>query len=242
MNLPSLLSYQQEKSNDTSIPRHFRDPVRPRRRTASRSPAKALSRSDLIGHEERFWASVRKSDGCWEWIGARNDLAEGTVGYGTFHISGRRTTVAHRVSSVLDEGDIARGVLVLHECDHKPCVRPSHLHRGDDLQNSKEAVERGRIGGPREEWASSSCGSGDEWTGGSGVCLVGCYGTCSECDGIGFAPYVCDETERTAAVFHYLLTADQQVVSGPCPSCGGTGFGSASLRFAGPHASVEMLP
>lgn len=41
--------------------------------------------------EERFWSKVKKSDGCWEWQGARTKH-----GYGVFGVTPTDTRFAHR--------------------------------------------------------------------------------------------------------------------------------------------------
>jgi len=140
---------------------------------------------------------------------------------------------AHRVSSVLSDGDIADGVLVLHKCDFKPCVRPSHLHRGDTRQNAMEAVERGLIGGPRPDWDRDSCGSGDEWTGSAGAMTFTSMHSCHGCDGSGIAierPPSEKELRLRESVYGYM---GPEIV---CVFCGGTGIGALSLR------DIEVTP
>ena len=36
-------------------------------------------------------------------------------------------------------------MFVLHDCDHKWCINPTHLHLGDHTANMHEAVVRGRM-------------------------------------------------------------------------------------------------
>jgi hypothetical protein len=94
----------------------------------------------------RFWEKVEKSPGCWEWLGycARS-------GHGMFQRSsarvydlGPRGVLVHRFSYELHYGPIPPGVFVLHKCDNAPCVRPDHLYLGDQLQNVRDRVDRGR--------------------------------------------------------------------------------------------------
>lgn len=90
-----------------------------------------------------FWSHVQKSDGCWEWVGARNPN-----GYGNHHAQGR-TRKAHRVSWEMEYGPIPEGMLVLHRCDNPPCVRPDHLFLGTQRDNLRDAIAKGRWNSPK---------------------------------------------------------------------------------------------
>lgn len=87
---------------------------------------------------ERFWAKVRKSEGCWEWIGCKNKK-----GYGQFGLL-RRAHAAHRVAWELAYGKIPKGLHVCHHCDNPGCVRPDHLFLGTNLDNHKDSAAKGR--------------------------------------------------------------------------------------------------
>lgn len=92
----------------------------------------------------RFTEKVDKGhdeSGCWIWTGART-----SSGYGSFSIDGKRQS-AHRVAWEVQNGPIPDGMCVLHGCDVKRCVNPSHLHLGTNAQNGKEAQERGLLQG-----------------------------------------------------------------------------------------------
>ena len=65
--------------------------------------------------ENRFWAKVSRSDGCWEWTGYRD-----RNGYGRFN-AGRIPELAHRVSWRLTNEE-AGDMCVLHRCDNPPCT------------------------------------------------------------------------------------------------------------------------
>lgn len=81
----------------------------------------------------RFWRYVKKGDGCWEWMASKNKK-----GYGSFGTGDRRTSLAHRVSWVLNVGIIPEGFYVLHKCNNPGCVRPSHLYLGTQLDNMND--------------------------------------------------------------------------------------------------------
>ncbi len=91
--------------------------------------------------EERFWAKVRKSDGCWEWTGAANRQGYGRIALG--RASGPRR--AHRIAWELTHGPVPDGLWVLHHCDNPPCVRPDHLWLGTRADNARDCRLKGRM-------------------------------------------------------------------------------------------------
>jgi hypothetical protein len=56
-----------------------------------------------------------------------------------------RSVLVHRLSFELHFGSIPGGLLVLHKCDVKRCVRPSHLFLGTDADNHSDAKAKGRL-------------------------------------------------------------------------------------------------
>jgi hypothetical protein len=91
--------------------------------------------------EERFWSRVTKTSMCWLWV-----EYTGRTGYGRLSRGGRKgaLVLAHRLSWELAHGPIADGVHVLHRCDVRNCVRPTHLFLGTQGDNVADAVEKGR--------------------------------------------------------------------------------------------------
>lgn len=102
--------------------------------------------SDLI---RRFWEKVRVEGDCWVWTAARN-----RQGYGQFWDPQRRTMgLAHRFAYEKFVGELVHhrfqpgsvGEVVCHRCDNPACVRPDHLFIGTQLDNMRDAVNKGRI-------------------------------------------------------------------------------------------------
>lgn len=82
--------------------------------------------------------NISNRDECWEWKGATI-----SAGYGHGNRNGKHF-YAHRASYESKFGPIPKGLMVRHKCDNPPCVNPSHLEVGTNMDNVNDCHSRGR--------------------------------------------------------------------------------------------------
>lgn len=98
--------------------------------------------------EDRFWAKVVKTPGCWLWNAARDSR-----GYGNFYAYGRYHK-ASRFALEISCGPLSPGQEAAHRCDNPPCVRPDHLFAATSRENTRDRIAKGRPGSPGPKNAS----------------------------------------------------------------------------------------
>jgi len=91
--------------------------------------------------KERILDTVVKENGCWIWLGSvSKKTGRPRLKYKC------KTTSAHRVAFIAFNGEIPKGLMVLHKCDNKMCVNPDHLYAGTHKDNMWDRRVRGIAG------------------------------------------------------------------------------------------------
>lgn len=112
---------------------------------------------------EKFWSKIDKERSsifykgkrCWEWT-----LSCDTSGYGQMSINGKAQLV-HRMSYEIHFGSFDKRLHVLHGCDNRRCVNPSHLWLGTNKDNVDDMNLKGRHANFQGE-LNPSCKLSDE--------------------------------------------------------------------------------
>ena len=110
-----------------------------------------------INTHETFLSRLKQEGECLVYTGAKVPK-----GYGKISINGKSWYVS-RYSYSKYVGEIPEGMFILHSCDNRPCVLPSHLRVGTASDNMKDMGERNKTrtyGSPR----ASHCKRGHERT------------------------------------------------------------------------------
>lgn len=127
------------------------------RTTTGRGHVKGQPIPFLFRHEQRtrpidvrarFEQYFTNGDGCWMWIGGKQNS-----GYGVFNVPdalGGGVQLAHRFSYELYVGPIPDGLEIDHLCRTRLCVNPAHLepvtHRENDLRGASPFLVAHREG------------------------------------------------------------------------------------------------
>jgi hypothetical protein len=79
------------------------------------------------------------NSGCQIWLGTISKF-----GYGTVTANGRTGQKVHRLAYEIAHGPIPGGSHILHRCDVRCCINPSHLFIGTNADNVADKVSKRR--------------------------------------------------------------------------------------------------
>lgn len=107
--------------------------------------------------KDRFEEKVQRQPGCWIWQGNVDKDGYGLIREGGSAGSRR----AHRVAYELFYGVSPKGRVVMHTCDNRICVNPSHLRLGTIKDNNDDRIAKGRSA--RGEQGTAKLKEKDVW-------------------------------------------------------------------------------
>lgn len=90
------------------------------------------SQEDMLYSKIVFPVDITK---CWKWKGGTE------MGYGVvrWRIRGIPLSIkVHRLLYTMFYGEPEYGLMVLHKCNNKECVNPTHLYAGNASQNARD--------------------------------------------------------------------------------------------------------
>ena len=106
------------------------------------------------------------ANGCWILPGFQwrsKGMKDADVGYGCFSYRGKGWR-AHRIAWTLVNGEIPKGLFVLHRCDNPPCCNPDHLRLGTHKENMDDMNRKGRNGYTKKTFCAQGHPFNDENT------------------------------------------------------------------------------
>lgn len=100
---------------------------------------------------QKFWATpMIERSAPYPWLAESClEFAQNLTDSGYGWVSDNGTVrMAHRLAVELSGETIPAGLLVLHHCDRRACIRRSHLYIGTHSENNDDCLSRGRWRGP----------------------------------------------------------------------------------------------
>lgn len=94
--------------------------------------------------KSRILKNIKLKKDCWIWQGCKKKTGYGYMTIGSRTDGTRKTITSHRASYMAFNGEIKNSLWVLHKCDVRECVNPSHLYLGTRKDNVTDMMKRGR--------------------------------------------------------------------------------------------------
>ncbi len=94
---------------------------------------------------KEFISTIKTSEGCQFWAGAKQGEKFLTKGYGVVRIEGMGKWTVHKLAYTVCYGEIPGNMCVCHKCDNPGCYNPEHLFLGTKHDNSIDARDKGRL-------------------------------------------------------------------------------------------------
>lgn len=100
-------------------------------------------RRKIKQNKKTFWRECYKKEGCWDWKGYYDKDGYPLLSCGADH-KGFKEKRGHRISWLLHNSEIPKGLIICHSCDNPKCTNPDHLFIGTNLDNNRDKVKKGR--------------------------------------------------------------------------------------------------
>jgi len=95
--------------------------------------------------EKRLFKHSKRNGECLEWKGRCNPFGYGLIKLRSKDMQGIGfSTGTHRAAYLVWKGDIPENMCVLHKCDNKCCIEPSHLFLGSHQDNMDDMKAKSR--------------------------------------------------------------------------------------------------
>jgi hypothetical protein len=97
-------------------------------------------KQDPLWRIEQYTDKSGGVDACWPWLGHINDQ-----GYAIISIAKKSYRVSRLVWSIHNGKPFPGDKNACHSCDNPPCVNPTHIFPGTQLENIRDAIAKKRF-------------------------------------------------------------------------------------------------